>query len=511
MPISKPDVTLNIIPAEQLLTIMDHRVLIVGQKTPAGSATSGELVRDVDDATNVINGLFGQRSILAEMVREFKDYNKVTDLDVLPLDDNGSAVDATSTIVFTGTATAAGSLIVSFGSDKRYRATVNVSSGDTATAVASAVVTAFSTFTSSPFQVSSSTGTVTATAENGGTHANSWTVLVEGDVAGIGFTVNAWASGANDPTLTGVLDVLGSTRYHTVVWPGAYDITVIEDELNDRFNTSNDVLDGVAFSVKKGTLSELKAATATLNSQSLVVIGDKTVNETLRKGTSLREIPDVTASQAAALRALRLTPNGNLTQFVTTTSSLDQFGGASLASLPYFNTGLPNLPVPLPQDEFTFEDQDELNDNAVSLIGANRAFNTTIFGEMVTTYLTDTAGNPDTSYKFLNTVDTASVVRETFFLNYKNRYAQTRLTNGDLIAGRDMANVESIRAFSLEIYRSLATSALVQAGSDAEQDFLDNLIISLNLSTGTATINMAPLLVSQLRAIIGTIQINFGG
>lgn len=511
MPISKPNVTLNIIPADQLQSVAEHRVLLVGQLLPSGTAAPGDLVRDLDDATNVINGLFGARSNAAEMAREFKKYNRLTAVDFLPLADNGSAVQAEASVAFSGTATESGELIVTFGSDKRYRTIVSVNSGDTATAVANAAATAYAVYASSPFQVAASTGTLTATAENGGTHANDWTVLVEGSVAGITFTVTGWASGSADPSLTGVLDVLGTTRYHTVVWPGAYSLSEIETLLNSRFNASNAVLDGVIFQTINGTLSSLKSYTAALNSQSLVVIGDKTVNKAARKGTALREMPDVVSAQAAALRSLRLTREGNLTQFLTTTAALDQFGGPALASLPYFNTALVNLPVPLPEDEFTFEDQEELIDNAVTVLGANRAFNTTIFGEVVTTYLTDNAGNPDSSYRFLNTVDTASVIRETFFNNYKDQYAQTRLTEGDLIQGRDMANEASIRAFSLEVYRALALIGLVQLGREAEADFLDNLSISLDISTGTATINMAPLLVTQLRSIIGTIQVNFGG
>ena len=73
-----------------------------------------------------------------------------------------------------------------------------------------------------------------------------------------------------------------------------------------------------------------------------------------------------------------------------------------------------------------------------------------------------------------------------------------------------MANSSSIRAFTNELYDELADDALVQAGSAAKKDFNDNLIISADISTGTVTINMAPLLVTQLRTIIGTIQINFG-
>ena len=73
-----------------------------------------------------------------------------------------------------------------------------------------------------------------------------------------------------------------------------------------------------------------------------------------------------------------------------------------------------------------------------------------------------------------------------------------------------MANRESIVAFSLEVYKSLATSGLVQTGQTAERDFLDNLSVTLDIAEGAVTINMAPLLVTQVRAIIGTIQVNFG-
>ncbi|MCP4552342.1 MAG: hypothetical protein GY834_09940, partial [Bacteroidetes bacterium] len=133
-----------------------------------------------------------------------------------------------------------------------------------------------------------------------------------------------------------------------------------------------------------------------------------------------------------------------------------------------------------------------------------------ILGEFVTTYLTNTGGNPDTSYKFLNTVDTASVIREYFYENCRNRYAQTRLTDGDLIAGRDMANEGSIRAFFNSLYGALADDALVQAGTAARKDFNDNLSLTISVATGTVTFAMAPLLVSQSRAFIGTTQINFG-
>lgn len=511
MTISKPNVSLSIIPAQVLSTVREQRVLVVGQML-TGTAVAGDLLQEVPNNESEINALFGAKSHLAYMIREFKKLNKLTQLDVIPLEDNGSAVQATSTIQFAGTATAAGTIYVSAVSDKNYRAEVDIAIGDTAAEVATKVQAAVAALaTNAPFAASVSTDTVTFTASNGGTIANTWYVGVDGTVAGITQTITAWASGATDPVLTDVLDPIDAIRYQTVIWPEAYEVTTITDILDARFNVNNDVLDGVAIQTINGTLASLKTAVSSLNSQSLVAIGDKTLNRDDRKGGALREMPDAVSSQVAAMRALRFTPDAELSQYLTTTAARDQFGGLQLATLPYFNTAMVNLPIMKAVDQFTKEEQAELNSNGVSLVGSNRAFNGMILGELVTTYLTDEAGNADTSFKFLNTVDTMSVVREVFFENYKKRYAQTRLTNGSLVKGRDMANVESIKAFSLEVYKSLADDALLQAGANAEKDFLNNIIVELELASGTANIDMRPLLVSQLRAIFGTIQVNFGG
>jgi phage tail sheath gpL-like len=509
MNISEPSVTLQIIPAEQLAGVQEQKVLIVGQMLAAGTAPAGDLIQDQPNDGSE-DTLFGQRSHLAGLVREFKKLNKRTRLDIIPLDDNGAAVKATAVATVTGPATEAGSIFLTVGSAKNYRLEIDIADADTATDIGDAIVTAFTAETDAPFTAANAIGVVTFTAENGGTLADEWDIKVEGTVAGVAVALTGWTGGATDPTLTSVLDVIANIRYQTILWPSVYDVTVIEDELNTRFNSTNSVMDGIACQVLRGTLASLKAAVANLNSQSLCIIGNKTVSTTIHKGSATAEMPDVMCAQIVAIRSLRLTQDAPLTDFLTTVARSDQFGGIQIASLPYFNTSLPNLPVANAVDFFTTDELDELRDNGVAVVGPNRAFNGTIMGEFVTTYLTDIAANPDESYKFVNTVDTASVIREFYFENYKNNYAQTRLTDGDLIAGRDMANEASIRAFSNQLYDELADDVLTQSGFAAKKDYDDNLIIAVDISTGTVTINQAPLLVTQLRVILGTIQINFG-
>jgi len=510
MPISEPSVTLSIIPAQQLAGVSDQRALIVGQKLAAGTATSGELISDFPNDGSE-NTLFGKRSHMAGLIRKFKTENQVTDLDVIPLDDAGSAVKGTAVLAFTvGPASADATVYVTIGSAEDYRAEITVTALDTVTEIGDAVVTAFAAFTDAPFTLANAVGVVTATAENGGTLSNDWGIKFEGTIPAVTVTPTGWTGGATDPTLTGVLDVIDNIRYQTILWPSAYDISEIQTLLDARFNVANAVMDGVALQVKSDTLANVKSYVSTFNSQSIVVPDTKIVDGTFNKGPSTLEMPDVACAQMCAIRALRRQQDAVLTQYLTTVAPGDQFGGPELSSLPYFNTSLPNLPVASASDEFSQVDINELNNNGVATFGPNRAYNGTIFGEFVTTYLTDVAGNPDTSYKYLNTVDTASVIREFFFNNLKSRYAQSRLTAGDTVAGRDIANEASIRAFCNQLYDELAIQTLVQRSTAAKKDYNLNLSVAVNVAAGSVTINQAPLLVSQLRVIIGTIQINFG-
>ncbi len=510
MSIDKPKVTFSIIPAQQLAGVTEQRVLIVGQMLAAGTATAGVVIRDFpNDGSEDV--LFGQTSHIAGLIRAFKAINEVSILDILPIADAGGAVKGTGvTTLGVGPAGEDGSFFATVGSEKDLRFEVDYLEDDTITEIGDAIVAAFAANLDKPFTIANAAGVVTSTAENGGTICNDWGLSIEGTILDVTIALTGWASGATDPTLTGILDAVGDTRYQTILWPSAYDLDEVQDFLDGRFNSVNAILDGVVIQVKSDTLANLKTY-SDQNSQSVVIPGVKKIDGDFFKGPATLEFPDIAAAQICAIRALRLTQDAQLTDYLTTVSSSDQFGGIGLASLPYFNTALPGLPVAIPENDFSQTDLDELLAAGISNFGPNRAYNATIFGEFVTTYLTDAAANSDDSYKYLNTIDTASVIREFFFVNCKSRYAQTRLTDGDLIAGRDMANEPSIRAFCNELYDALAEDALTQKGRAAKKDYNQNLVVTVDVRNGSATITQAPLLVSQLRAITGTIQINFGG
>lgn len=511
--ISEPTVTLNIIRSKGLTGLTEHKALFVGQMTSDGSAVDGALNESVQDAGD-IESLFGQRSLLTQMMRAARIINDTTQFDAIALDDDGLAVDATATIAVTGTATEDGTLTFEIASAENQSFSLDVLTGDLHTEVSAALAALIAADTKAPFTGADSSGTVTVTAANGGTIANDFLNRVVGTVAGLSITPSVWASGATDPSLTTLFDVIEDERYQTIVYPGEFTLSELTDLLDPRFNATNKVMDGVGIVTITDTLSNVKTAAEAANSQSVAMFGNKPVADSDYKGSHMREINDVMSAEFGAARALRLTDGANLANVVITTQGpRDQFGGIALASLPYFNTPFDQLPVPVVNTFWTTTERTDLEDSGASVIGPNKSRQGTIAAEIFTTNTTDGSGNPDESYKFLNTVDTASAGREFQFNNIKLRYTQSRLTNGDLIDGRSMENEASVRAFLFSLYDFLSNSVpIYQKGNDAVKSFSDTLVVEVTLTAGQGlvTITEVPALVGQLRDIQGTLQISFG-
>jgi phage tail sheath gpL-like len=508
--IQQPSVTFALANADQEVQNTVQRLLLVGQMTAAGSATDGSLVENIGSTAAPENALFGIDSQLAEIVRSVKRVAPQVRVDAIPLDDAGGATSRVMTLTITDSPTEDGSFTVTAGSEVQNKYTISVSSGDTVTAVASGVAVAVNADTKSPFDAGNSAGVVTLTAVNGGEVANDLGVEMASSLGGLAATLSETTPGATDPTLTDILDV-ATDRYQGVVWPYSSSVSVLTTYLDDRFNPTNAVLDGVGFTTAVDSHANHLTALDSLNSESLVLFCDKEEGESLYIGSAQNEPSYSKSAMFAAVRALRLTPDQNIARFLTSSASLDNFGGVALASLPYFNTILPDLPLIKAGRGWTEIEIEQLIAAGGSVMGQNISGDTGLVGEVVTTYLTDAASNPDVTFTFLNYVDTSSNVREYFFNNFKSRFGQSRLTEGAVSRGRDMANEVVIRAFSEKLYQDLAGTdfVLVQDGEDAIQFFKENLTVTLDLSVGKVTMTMLVPLVTQLRTFVATINITF--
>jgi phage tail sheath gpL-like len=525
----QPEVSATLVSADALVTNTPQRVLIVGQGVASANYTEKTLQQDVGNDTAANDTKYGKRSHMAAMLRAFKAINTEVSVDAIPLDDAAGAANTWLILPEAGPTTAAGSFYIEVGG-AQYSRTVAIPSGTTLAAFSTLLLAELNTtggvFESCPYIITKATNTLTFTAQNDGTLTNDAGINFVADTPGMTFSVVNSVVGATDPTLTGILSVIGSTRYQTIVWPYSTATTVLTDLLDGRFNSANAVLDGVGVTSFADSEANHTSALSSVNSQSVVYIADEQIIEpalsdftsppvtgltSMFQGPALNEAGYEKAAQFAAIRSLRLTEGANISQYLTSTASLDQTGGPAIASLPYFNTPMPNLPVVKPNRGWTATEIQDLQDIGASIIGSNATNTSALLNEMVTTYLTDSGGNVDVTFTYLNYVDTASGVREFFHNNLKRQFAQSRLTEGTPQRGRDMVNAAMIEAFCVGLYQTLAGPeyALVQDGEDALLFFKRNFVITLNLATGTATIAMSVPIVTQLRVITATIKVAF--
>ena len=508
----QPAVSITLANADAVVTNTDQKVLLVGQKVAAGSAVSGSLVRNLSSSGAPENALFGQNSMLAEMVRAFKRLNQVVQVDAIPLDD-AVGTPRLLTLTLSGTATEAGTITIVVGSEELYSFEVVIASGDNEAAVVASIVAAVNADASVLFLAADAAPAVTLTADNDGTVYNDLGFEVSITDAS-GMTVGSFVEttpGATNPTLTGILDI-ATDRYQAVVWPYGQTLAVLKTYLDSRENPSNQILDGVGITGSVDSFVNCLADANDENNKNLVYFVDKLESETdVYEGPAQNEASFVKTSYFAAIRALRLTEGASIAQFLTSSASLDQFGGTALASLPYFNTPIDSLPTIASGRGWTDSEIEQLADAGGSVMGVNRTGTGALVGEVFTTFKTDPAGNADVTWEFLNYVDTASNIREYYFNNLKARFAQSRLTEGAVSRGRDMANSSVIRAFVEKLYQDLAGAdfVLVQDGEAAIVFFKENLTIVLDLSTGKVTITALIPIVTQLRQIVMTLKIAF--
>jgi len=505
--INKPTITNSLLGADLTPSLGEQKVLLVGQQS-ASTVLEKTLIENLQSVAEV-ESTFGVRSELAAMYRAFRAINTVTQVDAIALDNSGTGVASVGTVAFSGTAGANGTYTFIVGSAANHTYTINVTSGDTATVIGEALATAINADLANPVGAVNSTGTVTLTWVNKGTIGNDTHLSYEGIVDSVTVALTAFASGANDPTVTGLYSVIGEKRYQTIIAP-EYAQSETLTLLDGRWNIDNKVLDGIMIYGATDTLANLKTKLSSVNSQNLIVFGNKLGTASDFKGSETAELDHVIAASFGAIRSLRFTDGANLSDIVSgNVGVLDRTGGIQSASLPYFNSPLSNISPIKPSKGFTETEIGELRDARISVIGNDRADTSVLVGELVTAYKTDSGGNPDDSFKFLNFRDTYSVAAEYQFNNLKVDYAQSRLTPGDLVAGLTLANDGSFRASMIRYYKDLTSFGITPAGASYLNFYDTNLSISLDLALRKVTAEQKIPIVTQLGTISITSRLSF--
>jgi phage tail sheath gpL-like len=517
MAVSNPKVNLSIVGAPVGVQLEQQKILFIGQKTAAGTAISGALYQDLETGAD-FQTLFGENSMLSGEIRIAQ--AAIASSPVKPRFDaiafsDPTGAKAEAKVEFTSPATADGTVDVIIGSTNNHKYTLTVLSTDDITAIGDKLEAAINADTKAPFTAANTAGSVIITAAHDGLEYNITTLKIDVNAAGLAILTVDFGSGAGVPDISTIPATIENIRYQTIVVPQTYDVDSLVTFLETRFNQTDPIIkDGHLIVVGTDNFANFSTSTVGLNKKVISFFPNKkittAISQELYVGSLHIEFDYAIAAYFAAIRALRLTEGANISSYVNAPiDTNDNTGGIGIATLPYHNTPLPLIPLGQQKFAWTSAEIATLVDKGFSIFGNNIANNEVIFGDVVTRYKTNTEGQVDLSFKYLNYVDQASVSREYATIDLKDRFKNSRLSIGALTPRRLMADEGIIRAECMRIFAELGELGIMAQGANALRRFKDNLSVSIDLANGKVTINMYNIPVTQVRDIEGFIQTTF--
>jgi len=400
------------------LQIQPHDVLLVGNKTATGTATSGAVlpVPSADDALV----LFGTDSQLYQMVKQYKAVDRLTPVWAIPLTDLMGGVAAIHRWTVTGTATAAGE-IAFYLSGRRF--TVPIIVNETAAQVVTAAVAAAALLTDTPATVTDGgTGFLTATAIHKGVFSNQIKLGVnlnagEAMPAGLAIAISAPTAGSGDTDHAAAVTAMGEDQYNTMA-VGVYSLTEIAKivtELESRESAMR-CIEGVVFGAVCDSAANLATYAASLNTSILCVTGYEASASCLT--------PWEVAAQVAAVNAASVQVDPARHQSGTSLS------GAYAAAR---------------GTRFTRAQRDTLLGLGISTIRAS-SDGRMLVDRLVTTKITNSSGLSDLALFDLSPhVRTIHAIRYTIRARIASKFAYFKLADDDGIARPKVATPSVIR------------------------------------------------------------------
>ena len=258
----------------------NSRLLLIGQKLAAGTAAADT---PVQVQTDNIATLFGNGSMLQDMIRVARRNNPMGEIWALPLADTGAA--QTWTVTLSGTLTPG--LIVLYIAGQRIA--ISVTSADTLTTAATALVAAInagyrwidgSTYLH-PVSAANVAGVITLTSRHQGLVGA--TVAIEKDRIGdeganvSNIAIASGTAGSGTPTLTTGLAALGSSEFDMIAMPyaDATSLNAVRDFLSDnggRWDPTQGLY-GACFTALSGNLAAQTTLGAARNDPNMHIMG----------------------------------------------------------------------------------------------------------------------------------------------------------------------------------------------------------------------------------------------
>lgn len=453
-------------------SIQPYRLLLIGQRTSAGTVAELELTRVF--SADQGRGYFGEGSVLAHMI-EFA-FLQTAELEVwaVALDDVAGTA-ATETITVSGTATVSGTIALYVGG---RRVTVSVVAGDDSDTVAASIDAAVNAADNLPMTSGVASSVVTLTARNSGTLGNFVDVRHsyyedEELPTGISLAIAAGATGATDPDLDSVWPLLAE-QFNVIVSPysATADLAKLTAELGVMVSSVEN-RQGVAIVGVRDTLANLVTKGDGQNSRFLSLLGAD------NSPTS----PWEWASAAAAVVARRAKAD---------------------PARPFQRQVLVDVLPPPTVDVFTHSEQEALLADGIATYAVTREGLVQI-QRMITTYQTAAGGAPDTAFLDLNTPLTLDFLRWDLSTRIVTAYPDAKLAGdaGQYGAGQVVVTPNGLKAFIVGVFRDWMERGLVEA----PDQFADDLIVEISATDpNRVDIAMSPDLVNQFRVAAVKIQ-----
>jgi len=459
-----------------------YSALMLGQRN-AGTATVAASVPTRVSSLAQMQAYFGADSMLAQMARVWFANNGSTPLTVIASDDNGAGTKSTATVTVTGPATAAGTLSFYVGGQQHL---IGVTSGMTATQVATALAAAINADTTCPVGAASAAGVVTLTTNwkgisnmgpGSGYDLDLRINYQSGDAtpAGLAVVIAQTAPGTGNPDLTAAIAAMGDTQYNIIVNPytDATALGLLVTEMNRRGGSTLQA-EGVVFSCYAATVGNLETFGAAQNSQWLSVMGKNSMP----------------------------TPSW---EFAAGVAALVAYYGNIDPARPFQTLAVPGVFPPAPGDRFVMADRNTLLYTGISTFTVSAA-GVVALERIITTYQTNGAGAPDASYLDVNTMLTLSYLRYSTRVMIQTKYPRSKLADDGIIysPGQNVVTPKTMKAELVALCQQWADAALVE-NVDA---FAAGLIVERNSTNpNRLDILIDPQLVSGF--LIAAVQIQF--
>lgn len=382
--------------------LVPWQVLLLGQKTAAGTATANQLYEITADGQ--ADGLGGDGSSVAREAEAYRSKPGRVRMWILPVDDDATAVARVVTITYTDPgaagATASGSEVVYIGARK---AEAGVALGDEPADIVTLLVSKINAIKNIPVVASGALGVLTLTFKNKGAQANQIDVRTdyngETGAPGIERVIAETVAGSVDPDLDtiGLDDIIENYWFQAIMQP-------YQD------NTNMDYMDSIlvnnwAPGQQKGGV----AYTAKQDTYTNVQNWGNAKNSPFLSALSAIDMPTPPEEYAAEFVAE-----------VANSANIDP-------ARPFQTLALLHTQPPVTDDILKREENEVLLQSGLSTFSVN--VGTVQIQRARTTYQLSAAGAVDKSYRDLNAVYTLIAIGYDVQTHFRNKFPRHKLAS----------------------------------------------------------------------------------